>query len=447
MPILNASTLTRYTPPEKTPHRLRILDSHEFVELYRGDKDLRVGKMLVNQYGCEFVQLGTNIASPADAWVFKQLSYPAHVLGSLPDDYYLLLMKSKMVYHRKGSVGSLGGYFRWTPGIIREVCRWKPDVIFENPFLTLTPRSYQTYVAARLLNIPIVYFDSGDILPTIKLKHRLVLPFERPVAHHASRIITYNAAGKQRFMAKYGYPAHRIEVIPKPIDTDTFHPHCNHDDFTRKYNLQGKFVVAYFGRLCAKKGADTLLDAAALMRDRGSDRNTVFLFVGGNIEKQSEATLRKRLEHLDLSTVRLTGMVPHDEMPNAYAGVDVAVFPDATNNPSFTTVLAESMASGLPIIIGNRGWESATPIVDGENGFVVEPRDPRAIADHIELLQKSRNLYHRLGTCVRQFAVEHMAYDKVVRRYYQILADLAGQRGTTDYDRDELRQPARTAAP
>ncbi len=415
------------------------MDSHEFVELYRGDKDLRVGKMLVRDHGCEFVQLGTNIASPADSRVYQRLDYPISEVGLLPDDYYLLLMKSKLVFHRKGNI-SLGGFFRWTPGIIREIIRWKPDIIFENPYLTLTPRSYQSYIAARLLGIPLVYLDAGDILPNLSLKHKLVLPFERRVVNHAAAIITYNEAGKYRFISKYGYPVARISVIPKPVNTAKFHPELNHERFTRKHHLQGKFVVAYFGRLCSNKGARVLLEAADIMRHRGSDRDIVFLFVGGNVEQRHAAAFKDHVQRLQLDTVRLTGMVSHESMPEAYAGVNVAVFPDVTNLPGFSTVLAESISAGLPIIIGNQGWESATPIVDGETGLVIEPRNPRALADHIELLHNNITLRYRLGANARAFAVNEMDYGKAVHRYYDILTGLTGRRDERYNDRNRLRQ-------
>ncbi len=405
---------------------MRIALSHEFVELYRGDKDLRVGKMLCDRFNCEIVHLGTDIASPADSRVFGTTAYPVDHIGVLPRDYYLLLMKSHLIFHRRGNI-SLGGFFRWTPGIVSELTRWRPDLIFESPHLTLTPRSYMTFMVSRKLNIPLVYLDAGDIMPQLKLKHKIMLPVEKQVVKKVSAVITYNNEGKKRFINKYGFPENKIHVIPKPIDTARFNPDLDCGDFKQKYDLENKFVVAYFGRLCVNKGARHLLYAADILRQRKADNGIVFLFVGGNIEASQAAEFKDHLKSLNLDNVRLTGMMSNKDMPEAYAAVDMAVFPDVTNLPGFSTVLAESMAAGLPIMIGIKGWEDAVPIIDGINGLIIEHANPGQIADMIELLKNDSQLKQKLAQNVLRFAHQEMDYDKVVEKYYGIFCKLIGK--------------------
>jgi glycosyltransferase involved in cell wall biosynthesis len=344
-------------------------------------------------------------------------------VGELPEDFYLLMMKTRLIYHRRGNI-SLGGFFRWTPGIIRQLLKWKPDLILENPYLSLTPRSYMTFIASKLLNIPMVYLDAGDIMPRLTLKHKVVLPIEKRVVNRTAAIITYNREGRKRFVNKYGYPAEKVYVIPKPVDTSRFNPYVDCDGFVRKYNLLNKFVVAYFGRLCTNKGAKQLLYAADLMRRKGTDKDIVFLFVGGNIETDQAQEFRQHLQKLNLKNVALTGMISNKDMPGAYAAADIAVFPDVTNLPGFSTVLAESMASGLPVIIGIKGWEDAVPIVDRRNGLIIEHSNPELIADKIELLKGDHILRRKLGENVLKFARERMEYKKVVEKYYRIFNKL-----------------------
>ncbi|MCP4582572.1 MAG: glycosyltransferase family 4 protein [candidate division Zixibacteria bacterium] len=423
MTIISNDKLNSFTPPPKDPGRLRIAVSNEFFELYRGDKDFRVGKILCRGYGCEIVCLGTNIASPADSQVFGSSAYAVDKVGELPDNFYHLLMKTRLIYHRKGNI-SLGGFFRWTPGIIRQLLRWKPDLILENPYLSLTPRSYMTFMASRLLNIPIVYLDAGDIMPQLTLKHKIVLPVEKRVVNKAATIITYNLEGKKRFINKYGYPGEKITVTPKPIDTSRYHPYLDCRSFSEKHGLDNKFVVAYYGRLCTNKGAKYLLEAADIMRRRGTDKDMMFFFVGGNIEADQATEFKDVVKKMSLENVRLTGMVPNKDMPVTYAAADIAVYPDVTNLPGFSTVLAESMAAGLPIIIGIKGWEDAVPIVDGENGLIIEHANPEQIADKIELLKGNHHLRRKLGENVLEFARQKMDYNKVVEKYYSIFNKL-----------------------
>ena len=422
MPVLNHQQLKDFDIPAKDPARMRIALSHEFVELYRGDKDLHVGKILAEKYNCEIVHLGTDIASPADSKVFKTKKYPVDNVGPLPDDYYLLLMKSKLIFHRKGDIGN-GGFIRLTPGIIPGLLKWKPDLIFENPYLTLSPRSFMTFFASRVLGIPLIYIDCGDITNKKGWKNRIVYPFEKRIVRRAAAVITYNEAGRQRFMTKYGYPSDKIHVIPKPIDTKRFRPDVDSREFRRRYDLDGKFVVAYFGRLCSNKGARTLLEAADIMRARGTDNGILFLFVGGNLEAEHATEFSARLKELNLDKVRLTGWYPNEDMPKAHGAVDIAVFPDLVTPPAFPTVLAESMAAGRPIIIGNKGWEHATPIANEISGLAIESSNPDHLANSIERLKNDGDLRIKLSRNVLRFARKEMDYEMATARYFEIFLE------------------------
>jgi|GEM_PF-1407508 len=423
MPVIHSADISAYPVPVKNPERLRLALSHEFVELYRGDKDLRIGKLLCQRYGAEIVHFGTDIASPADSRIFKDKYFPAKHIGHLPDSYYLLLMKSRMIFHRRGNI-SLGGFFRYTPGLAREVIRWKPDLILENPYLTLTPRSYMTALAAYRLFIPLVYIDCGDIMPKLTLKHKLVMPFEKMIARRAAAVITYNEAGKRRFIDKYRLNPDLIRVIPKPVDIERFNSRIDGSKIRDRYRLRDKLVVSYFGRLSTNKGAKYLLDAAAVLRSAPSSEKFVFMFVGGNLESDQAVAFNDHFRRLRLDNVAVTGMIPNVDMPQYYAASDIAVFPDVTNLPGFSTVLAESMASGLPIIIGIGGWESAVPLKDGETALIIPPRRPDLIADRLRMLACRPELRRRLSENVMDYVRNNMSYDRVTERYYELFCEL-----------------------
>jgi glycosyltransferase involved in cell wall biosynthesis len=81
------------------------------------------------------------------------------------------------------------------------------------------------------------------------------------------------------------------------------------------------------------------------------------------------------------SQVRITPSVTRDELIEAYREADLFVFPSVAEG--FGHVLLESLACGTPVL--STTSTAAPDLIDeGEQGFVVCPRDPFALASQIE---------------------------------------------------------------
>jgi glycosyltransferase involved in cell wall biosynthesis len=404
---------------------MKILDSHEYIEMYRGDKDLRIGKILVERFGCEYVVLAPAIASPADDRILKTTDFPIRYVETLPSGFKLKTLWARTFFFNRDNI-SLGGFFQITPKYIFEIRNESPDIIFENAYTTLTPRMYMSYFAGRLLDIPIVYLDPGDIPPKGFFKQSLNI-LERRVVKNAAKIITYNELGKNRFMREYGVDSEDIVVIPKPVDTKKFDPKISGDNFRKKNGIEDKFVVGYYGRLDRNKGSEHLIHAAKKIHEMGLN-DIVFMFVGGNIIDSDAKFIKDLVQKLDLDNLHFTGMLTHNEMSQAYAAADMVVFPDVTNLPGFSTVLAESMAMGKPIVIGIKGFENATPLKHMESGVIIDPSSPEEISESILLLKNDRDLRLRLSYNVRSYAKANMDWHIITEKYYKIFKEVLNGR-------------------
>ncbi len=314
---------------------------------------------------------------------------------------------------------SLGGFFQFSLGYPKIIKKLKPDLIFENPYTSLTPRSYQTYFAAKANGIPMVYVDPGDIPPKGGLK-RLLSRIERPVINYAKHIIVYNVMGKERFVKEYEYPEDRISVIPKPVDVRQFSPGTGREEIRSKLNAGDKFVVAHLGRPTNNKGARYLMEVVRKIKESGSAGEFLFLFAGGNIIDADAKAIHLLKEKYGLDNVQFTGKTLHNEMVKYQAAADAVVYPDFTNPPGFSTVLAESMAMGKAIIMGIKGYERATPIVNKETGIIVEPRNVEEIHKWVMQLKDNHEIRERLGRNVRKFAEEQMSWEKQANLYKEI---------------------------
>lgn len=386
--------------------------------MYRGDKDLRLGIELCRNYDVRYTMLVPDIASPADAKFFNTDKFPESQLPDLPEGMKIKYVKSKLIFFSKKNI-SLGGFFQFSSDYLKIIKKLKPDIIYENPYTTLTPRSYMTYFAAKGLGIPIVYIDPGDIPPKGKAK-RLLNRVEKNIVSYASHIISYNEMGKVRFIREYSCPENKVHVIPKPVDTHQFKPGTGLEEARGKIGAGNRFVVSYIGRLSNNKGSHHLMDAARRIKALGRSGEFLFLFAGGNIIEKDAMAIHSLKEKYSLDNVHFTGKVSHKEIVQYQAASDVVVYPDSTNLPSFSTVLAESMAMGKAIIIGNRGYEKATPLRHLDTGIIVGAGNVDEIINHINKLKDDVELKNRLGANVRKYAEEHMSWNTQVKIYKEI---------------------------
>jgi glycosyltransferase involved in cell wall biosynthesis len=394
-----------------------VADSHEFIELYRGDKDVRMGvEMLQVAPDLRFVSFAPDKASPTDRERFGFETLKEIGLPALPDRFELCLLPSRSIrFARKES----GGILSWMPGYRNALEAAAPDVILENPFSWLTPRSYQTHSYARRRGVPVVYYDPGDDIP-IGAKHRLMALWEAPVVRDAAAIITYNEAGKRRFVEKYRYPAERIHVIPKPVDVKSCRFSGSVLEVRKRYGARSQdLVVAYFGRLASYKGSATLLEVANRAFADQRMREVRFVFVGDTL-----ASAESSGDYM-LANTHVTGVVPHVEIARHLAACDVVVFPDVTSPGAFPTAVAEAMAAGKPMVVGIGDRTDLLPLKHRETALIVPPRDVSAILETILEVQTDRPSARAMGDAVGRYASDHMDYAIVAAAYVDILRGVA----------------------
>ena len=163
----------------------------------------------------------------------------------------------------------------------------------------------------------------------------------------------------------------------------------------------GEVDVVAVGRLVEKKGFDVLVDAVALLRDRG--REVHCRIVGGG-EKEGE--LRAQVAALGLEgLVELTGPLPQHEVREQVAGAGVFAAPCVVgsdgNADGLPTVLLEAMALGTPCV--STDVTGITEAVRHERtGLEVPQHDAAALADALVRLLDDDALRTRLAAAARE---------------------------------------------
>ncbi|HUT19411.1 MAG TPA: glycosyltransferase family 4 protein [Anaerolineae bacterium] len=180
--------------------------------------------------------------------------------------------------------------------------------------------------------------------------------------------------------------------------------------------VQGKEpTVLYVGRLASGKGLPELVSAARIVIDRHQDPALRFVLVG-------RGPLLSRLCHL-VSEAGLQGRfdfrgdIPverRDELVRLYQRSSIFVLP--SHHEGMSTALLEAMACGLPVVSTAVGGAPEV-VVDGENGLLVPPRDPKALAEALLTLLADDRLCQRLGRNAEATIERHHTWDAVGARY------------------------------
>ena len=183
------------------------------------------------------------------------------------------------------------------------------------------------------------------------------------------------------------------------------------EEINKKYNLAGKRVVLFTGRLTHNKGVMYLAKAAS------SIKGTI-LIVGDGPERKN---LEKEIKDKKLSNVVMAGYVPSDDrglFHAFYERADVYVCPSVWNEPLGLTIL-EAMAAQTPVVATKKGGVVSI-VEDGKNGFFIRPRNSTDIAEKVNMLLEDDALRDRIKRQAYKTVLEKFTWEKIATQFESI---------------------------
>jgi glycosyltransferase involved in cell wall biosynthesis len=233
------------------------------------------------------------------------------------------------------------------------------------------------------------------------LRLRVLRAARNLALRRASRILIPSESLRDLSVA-WGIAPHRIEVLPNPVEAPA--AIGERDELRRRHGLDGQTLV-YAGRLAMQKAVDVALEAVS----RVSDVGLVIAGDGPDAEK-----LRALAHELGLNgRARFVGAQPRETVFELLRAADAVVLSSKWEN--FPHVAVEALAVGTPVVSTNAGGV-AEIVRDGENGLLVPPDDPAALAAAIERYFAEPKLRDRLRAAapasVERFAPERI-YDRL----------------------------------
>jgi glycosyltransferase involved in cell wall biosynthesis len=171
---------------------------------------------------------------------------------------------------------------------------------------------------------------------------------------------------------------------------------------------------------------DTVLDAAKLLQD---DARIYFLIVG---EGNAKPALLERTRTLGLSNVQFLPTQPKDVLPEMLGAADISLVTldrrlGQLNVPSKTFNI---MASSRPVVAAvPDNSEIFRLIQEADCGVCVPPEDPKRLAQTIKDLSNHPEKLEQYGKNGREYVVANYSRPELIRRYRDLLKEVAEGRG------------------
>jgi L-malate glycosyltransferase len=219
-------------------------------------------------------------------------------------------------------------------------------------------------------------------------------------------IVTISQYCRENIKERYGLEA---KVIYNGVDCNFYTPCNSRDILKRNMGFETKKVLLFVGRLHPIKDPITLVKAYYEVSKRISD---VMLVIVGR------GPLKGRIEKLSSEygiSIKIIEGSYGTELLSLYQCADLFILPSL--GESFGLVLAEAMACGCPCLANTSG---ASPEILGMKDLLVEPQNPKDLAERIIYLLQNSNQAKNVSEYLHTRVNSLFSVGKMVKEYYKL---------------------------
>lgn len=185
---------------------------------------------------------------------------------------------------------------------------------------------------------------------------------------------------------------------------------------------EGKIKVMLTARMIVEKGIFLLTEAAERLRQKYEDK-VEFLLVGGLDDHPGAITQEQMEEVCDGKYIQWLGY--RTDILDLLKQCHIMAFPSYYME-GLPKSLIEADAVGRPIITSNSVGCKET-VIDGYNGYLIQPKDVDALTAKLDMLISDKELRVKMGKNARQYAEDYFSIEIVKERHLAIYNELIKQ--------------------
>lgn len=215
--------------------------------------------------------------------------------------------------------------------------------------------------------------------------------------------ITSCSNSLKQWAVKYtGCDENKIKVIYNPVNL-----YYDKKNLLRDNNKKTK-VILFAGTVCDWKGCGELAAACKILFDKGLNLRLDI------IGKTGAYADMLKTKYQDFPWFNLIGKMSREDLMDRYNKADIVCFPSWWEN--MPMVCIEAMLNGA-IVLGSSSGGMSEVIKDGENGFIVEPKNMELLASRIkEILSMSNDELVTISDNARKRIKDNFSLDVILKQ-------------------------------
>ncbi len=228
-------------------------------------------------------------------------------------------------------------------------------------------------------------------------------------------IYTPSQSTKDELTAKGIHPK-KIRLYPRGIDLEQFNPSKRNGIFSRYYGLPHGIKLLYVGRVSKEKNLHLLCEMLRKLYSDGLQTQLVVVGDGPYLEE-----MRYEMNGLPCC---FTGYLKGDALASVYASADLFVFPSTTD--TFGNVVLEAQASGLPVIVTDKGGPCEN-VIPNQTGLICRADDTGSLLEAVCTLVSHPRQRKQMGIAARQY-VESRSFENAFLSLWNLYQNPSGSK-------------------
>lgn len=244
--------------------------------------------------------------------------------------------------------------------------------------------------------------------------YQVARAMDRRITMQADAVCTITEALKAATVSLGARPE-RVVVVGNGADIEAFVPRTPSPDLRARCLNGGDFVIGFLGSFFSFEGLPLLVEAFAELRDRHPGARLVLVGDG-----EDRARVHALAAKFDLGDrVWLPGSVPHAQVTDFYAAMDVLVY---ARYPSKLTDMISPLKPLEPMamaraVVGSSVGGIRELIEDGHTGLIFAAGSKASLMEKLDMLLSRRMDAAAMGARAREFVIRHRQWRHMAARY------------------------------